>query len=605
MPDLPLISLTCPTHQGTSQIIQFDANTSSTYNVGFLQRYNTPAGLGTVIGEADNKLWFWLDKDRCISFWEPIKTNLFNYAGFSATDDLNYPPQLDQHIKNTFNRSILYLARQNQCTESELKLWNQVQQKNYTDLRTSIKSGRCLNNMTINFKLILWEALEDTTNGLLNELITNNPNDKDEFLKECFLNACFKGQINFLNLLFDYDINVNATDESGATGLILAARAGHLNAVSMLIKKGANIDLKDHNEGNAILYATKNNNLDIVKILIAHNANVTTPDKQNYTPFIYAVMNGNFSLIKCLLENGAKINDLDTAKNNALIIATLLNRLDIINLLLEYKIEINTQNKVGNTALILAAKKGYTEIGETLIKHGADIEVFNIEKDNAFILAATNGQMKMLKILFDKKANMEVQNKYGDTALLSAVADGQKQAVEFLLKLGANPLIVNHDNKNAFDLARESKHAEIINVLIQFENTYQNRLNRINYEGDIPEYAVCTLSQGTNIVNDPITVSSGYTYNRIALRKLFALNRDPDQIPCPNNQSIMIDRKELHNGTDVILNRLIDMFVTQQEKLYEQYCNNTVNQSQHFAKFFTPDITNEDGTTPSPRSATK
>ena len=67
------------------------------------------------------------------------------------------------------------------------------------------------------------------------------------------------------------------------------------------------------------------------------------------------------------------------------------------------------------------------------------------------------------------------------------------------------------------------------------------------------------------MINDPITVSSGVTYDRAQLSRYFG---NKNQVDCPITKQ-RIDREELKFKTSVFLNGLIEAFVTEQENMFK------------------------------------
>lgn len=68
------------------------------FGTHFLERINTPKGLGTVIGVHNDYLWIWLDCDSGPTYWGNVVDNLFNYPEFSKSNDKNYPEKVKELI---------------------------------------------------------------------------------------------------------------------------------------------------------------------------------------------------------------------------------------------------------------------------------------------------------------------------------------------------------------------------------------------------------------------------------------------------------------------------------------------------------------------------
>jgi len=69
------------------------------------------------------------------------------------------------------------------------------------------------------------------------------------------------------SLLSGHNIDVNATDESGSTPLLEAARYGHDEICRILIAAGANLKVKDRDGKTALQLAIQGNHDDVVRVL--------------------------------------------------------------------------------------------------------------------------------------------------------------------------------------------------------------------------------------------------------------------------------------------------------------------------------------------------
>ena len=75
------------------------------------------------------------------------------------------------------------------------------------------------------------------------------------------------------SLLSAPGIDVNATDETGSTPLLEAARYGHDDICRILISAGANLKSKDRDGKTALQLAIQGNHDDVVRVLKQAGAN--------------------------------------------------------------------------------------------------------------------------------------------------------------------------------------------------------------------------------------------------------------------------------------------------------------------------------------------
>ncbi|HFD0826704.1 TPA: hypothetical protein ACUNL2_003147 [Legionella pneumophila] len=127
---------------GRSIEMSFTSNTTKKFGVTFLQRIKTPKGLGTVIGEADNNLWVWIDGDIGPTYWDDIQDNLFSKNGFERVhrpSDNLYPDNVTEYIENLFKCSLselitffqsgpmspIYIGKSKSAIEDAEKNWEE------------------------------------------------------------------------------------------------------------------------------------------------------------------------------------------------------------------------------------------------------------------------------------------------------------------------------------------------------------------------------------------------------------------------------------------------------------------------------------------------
>ena len=145
------------------------------------------------------------------------------------------------------------------------------------------------------------------------------------FMIAC-INGCKEVVQMFLNFGSNHDIDVNARDKSGDTAFIHACRNGHKDVVQLLldysdrfrneIKAGAMFDLNRYLKLNAtnncgytgFIVACREGQEDVVKLLLNHFENPDSPlllnatDINGLTGFKLACINGRINVVKLLLD---------------------------------------------------------------------------------------------------------------------------------------------------------------------------------------------------------------------------------------------------------------------------------------------------------------
>lgn len=162
-------------------------------------------------------------------------------------------------------------------------------------------------------------------------------------------------------------MDVNTTDPSGNSLLMLAAQNGDTSTVEVLLINKANLLKKNKYGDTALLLAALRGHLNTVITLVNAGAEI---DPEGWTPLIYAAFEGHAEIVRFLLTLDI---DIDAQAENgltALMAASRHGHLDIVQILLEHDAAVNLVNQNNLTAKDLATKAGNTEIADVLSRAG-------------------------------------------------------------------------------------------------------------------------------------------------------------------------------------------------------------------------------------------
>ena len=244
-------------------------------------------------------------------------------------------------------------------------------------------------------------------------------------------------------------VNVNSTDDTGKTALMMAVMGYHIEIVKLLLKWGADPFQKNDDDKTAIDIAKEYEFSDIAEIIINTN--------YSYQSMIDA--------IEC-----ADLNN--------------------INKLLDECLSINHRNKTCQTLLYIAIEnvsneKGYRVV-EHLIEKGADI--YNIAPDNYNALhyaAYYVSLFELLKFLINRGEDINFQMKYNKlTPVMTAIFTGNLDAIKLLCENGADLNLQDSNGENAVEYAKRWSSKKDIIEYLEKEMEKQNEKNRSDNNND-------------------------------------------------------------------------------------------------------------------------
>lgn len=171
--------------------------------------------------------------------------------------------------------------------------------------------------------------------------------------------AALQGRVQLVEYLLKLDdCEIEASDDSNATPLILAVLKGNATIVEWLLNKGANVNHQNAQGHSALQYACSKGWSDVVALLLKGGADVNVRDKRGDTSLHRLASLGRLELLKDLLAHHPKPN-------------------------------LDAQNAEGNTAMHIACEDDEVSSALLLLDHGASVDIENKEKKTPFDLAKT------------------------------------------------------------------------------------------------------------------------------------------------------------------------------------------------------------------------
>jgi len=109
----------------------------------------------------------------------------------------------------------------------------------------------------------------------------------------------------------------NETDDSGRTGLQIAAVNGNMQIAAILIKVGANLEAKDKLGNTALHLAAERNQVEMAQLLLDVGAAVDAENRNGMTPLMVAASRGYTAIVQALLAKGANARKTDFTGRDA------------------------------------------------------------------------------------------------------------------------------------------------------------------------------------------------------------------------------------------------------------------------------------------------
>ena len=277
-------------------------------------------------------------------------------------------------------------------------------------------SIKALENIKLigNGEAALCHAIRKQDTLLVNALIAHGVSIKDTFSK--YLNGNI--DIDVLEYFIDNyikHIDINSTDSSGKTLLMIAAKLGSTKILSTLLTNKVNLDVTDTNGFTALHYACLENKNEIALLLLTHGANPNIKNNDENFPLLSAIKSCNVELLKMLLEYKADPNINHHKMILALNSACVNKQYSIVELLLAHRANPNPTLSDEDYPLILSCIIRETKMVEILLKYGADPNLASGKNNLALIEACRCNDIEIVKLLLEHGANPDLANDAGMT----------------------------------------------------------------------------------------------------------------------------------------------------------------------------------------------
>jgi len=285
---------------------------------------------------------------------------------------------------------------------------------------------------------------------------------------------------------------LEATDETGATPLHIAATQCKPQTISWLLKHRADIGARDGDGFSALTWACVKGHCDAVKLLLQGKADIQeVTDSNGKTPLTLSAERGNLECVTELLSKRASLEQSEKMGGCALMCAAHHNETEVVSYLLGNNANVNFLDADGWSALMYSVntpmppraagaggeqtekkmnidgvlgKKSTTEL---LLLHKADVNAQTQDGLTALIVAASRNRPTAVRRLIECKAEVNLTSSREQSALLMGAAHDSPEVVRVLIMANADVNHLNSGKESALSLAEKYSSKEVVELLIK------------------------------------------------------------------------------------------------------------------------------------------
>ena len=296
---------------------------------------------------------------------------------------------------------------------------------------------------------------------------------------ESLSDAVLYGRANDVRRLIAAGANVDETDPTGMTPLMVAASQGETAIARLLMAAKADVNAASEDGGTALMRAASANRVEVMKLLISGGANVNAKTSGGMTPMMVAAFGGYADAVKALLSGKADVAARDNQQRTALMAGSASGDAATVDALIAAGADVTAVDAGGGTAITYAASQGHSAAVAALQKHGARPTALELSmaaqacqpdmvramlgaglaangvegRMPPLVAAAGENCVDVVTLLLDRGASINATDHDGWTALIKATEAGYVDLVELLVKRGADIEIADSTGRKAWTYA--------------------------------------------------------------------------------------------------------------------------------------------------------
>ncbi|XP_014491180.1 ankyrin repeat domain-containing protein 65 [Vigna radiata var. radiata] len=279
--------------------------------------------------------------------------------------------------------------------------------------------------------------------------------------------AISKSRPDLVQLLLEFNADIEAKDRSGMTPLEKACSLGEELIVELLLAHKATTERTETSSLGAIHLAAREGHVEVLRLLLLKGANVDSLTKDGETALHLAVKHGERDFVRMLLANDARTDVRDSREGDTCLhVAAGVGDEEMVKLLLKKGANKDVRNFASRTAYDVAAKKGHAGVFDAL------------GLGDGLCSAARRGEVRSIQRLIEGGAVVNGRDQHGWTALHRACFKGRVEAVRVLLERGSDVDARDEEGYSALHCAVESGHADVAEVLVKKGADVEARTNK-------------------------------------------------------------------------------------------------------------------------------
>lgn len=178
--------------------------------------------------------------------------------------------------------------------------------------------------------------------------------------------------------------------------MLKAVNTEDLGKLVGLLQRGMDVNTSDSSGNSLLMLAAQNDDLSILEVLLRRKANVLTINKHGDSALMLAALRGHLRSATALVAAGAEI---DPEGWTPLIYAAFGGHAEMVRFLLKLDLDIDAQAENGMTALMAASRNGHLEVVKLLLEQDSDVSLVNQSRLTALDMAASAGHKKVVQEL--------------------------------------------------------------------------------------------------------------------------------------------------------------------------------------------------------------